>query len=84
MEKEIILNKLKLIAEPYVLDKERLNTYNEDTDFIKDLQINSANLVDIVLDIEDTFDIEIDDESMNKMVNVRDTITVIQNKLQAG
>lgn len=84
MEKEIILNKLKLIAEPYVLDKGRLDTYNEDTDFIKDLQINSANLVDIVLDIEDTFDIEIDDESMNKMVNVRDTITVIQNKLQAG
>ena len=84
MEKENILSTLKSIAEPYVLDKERLNTYNENTDFIKDLQINSANLVDIVLDIEDTFDIEIDDASMNRMVNVRDTIDVIQDKLQTS
>jgi acyl carrier protein len=36
------------------------------TDFISDLNINSANLVDIILDVEDHFKIHIDNESMEK------------------
>jgi len=45
------------------------------------LQINSANLVDVVLDVEDAFGIVIDNESMEKMINVKATLEIIETKL---
>jgi lactate dehydrogenase-like 2-hydroxyacid dehydrogenase len=41
------------------------------------LNINSANLVDIILDVEDHFKIHIDNESMEKMVDVKSTLEII-------
>ncbi|MDY8136100.1 acyl carrier protein [Aquimarina sp. 2201CG5-10] len=83
MTKEELLSKLKTIIEPYVQNQEGLQQLSEDTEFIKDLEINSANLVDVVLDVEDEFDIEIDNDAMDKMLNVKASIEVIQNKLAA-
>jgi len=37
--------------------------------------------VDVVLDIEDKYDIEIDNDSMDKMLNVKASLEVIQEKL---
>ncbi len=79
-EKEII-NKLKNIVEPYTQRKEGLNDFDLETDFLNDLEINSANLVDVILDVEDEFDIEIDNESMEGMLKVRDARDIIQKKL---
>jgi len=81
MAKEELLSKLKSIVTPYVQNKEALETLTEDTDFIKDLEINSANLVDVVLDVEDEFNIEIDNEAMEKMLTVKASIEVIETKL---
>ncbi|WP_024770212.1 MULTISPECIES: acyl carrier protein [Aquimarina] len=81
MTKEELLSKLKTIITPYVQNEEGLNTLTENTDFIKDLEINSANLVDVVLDVEDEFDIEIDNESMEKMLTIKASIAVIEDKL---
>ena len=57
MNREELISKLKVIVKPYVQDEEAFNNLTEDTDFINDLKINSANLVDVVLDVEDEFDI---------------------------
>ena len=76
-----LLAKLETIIKPYVQNQEGLQQLSEDTDFIKDLEINSANLVDIVLDIEDEFNIEIDNETMEKMLTVKASIQVIEDKL---
>lgn len=76
-----IINDLKEIITPYVDDKTALENISENTDFLTDLKINSANLVDIVLDIEEKFGITIDDASMNKMLTVKATIAVIEEKL---
>jgi acyl carrier protein/phosphopantetheinyl transferase (holo-ACP synthase) len=57
------------IINPTSIVKKVLKTL-ENTDFISDLNINSANLVDIILDVEDHFKIHIDNESMEKMVDV--------------
>jgi acyl carrier protein len=72
---------LTAIVKPYVQDQEAFLKLNEDTDFINDLKINSANLVDVVLDIEDKYDIEIDNESMESMLNVRASLAVIESKI---
>lgn len=81
MNKEEALQKLKDIVKPYVKDAALLENINENTDFIKDLNINSANLVDVVLDVEEVFDIEIDNESMEKMRDVKSALAVIEEKL---
>ncbi|MEP2936973.1 MAG: phosphopantetheine-binding protein [Gilvibacter sp.] len=83
MESQEIIETLKNIIEPYVQNIEAFKTLDQDTDFINDLGINSANLVDVVLDVEDAFDIVIDNESMEKMLDVRSSMAVIQQKLAA-
>lgn len=82
MSKEEIIAELKNIITPYSEETIALQSIDDDTDFLKDLKINSANLVDIVLDIEDRFNIEIDNDSMAKMLTVKATVDIIENKRQ--
>jgi acyl carrier protein len=77
------LNDLKTILEPYIRNQEAFKNLNESTHFINDLEINSANLVDVILDVEDKYDIEIDNDSMEKMQTVKDALEVIETKLKA-
>ena len=63
-------------------DQKAFENLSEETDFINDLKINSANLVDIILDVEDEYGIEIDNESMEKMLSVKSAIDIIEIKLQ--
>lgn len=80
-DKTQMINELKSIVKPYIQDEEAFANLNEDTDFINDLKINSANLVDIVLDVEDKYDIEIDNDSMDKMLNVKSAMAIITAKV---
>ncbi len=81
---ETMLSDLKGIIQPYIQNQEAFDNLTEATDFINDLKINSANLVDIVLDVEDKFDIEIDNDSMDRMLNVKAALEVIQEKLSTN
>jgi len=81
MSNEEIINKLKPIITTYAPVSAALDNLNKDSDFIKDLNINSANLVDIVLDVEEEFGITIDNTSMEKMLTVKASIEVIKEKL---
>ena len=81
MDKDEAIQKLKEIVKPYVKEANLLENINEDTDFINDLNINSANLIDVVLDVEEVFDIEIDADSMEKMRDVKSALAVIEEKL---
>jgi acyl carrier protein len=83
MEKSEIIARLKEIVTPYSKDTNALANINEESNFISDLKINSANLVDIVLDVEEAFDIEIDNDAMEKMLTVGASIDIVQNKLAA-
>ena len=81
MNREELITTLQKIVKPYVQDQEAFKNLSEETDFIKDLKINSANLVDIILDVEDEFDIEIDNSSMEKMLSVKAAMNIIKTKL---
>lgn len=83
MNRDEAIQKLKAIVKPYVKNEAALETINETTDFINDLNINSANLVDVILDVEEVFDIEIDADSMEKMRDVKSALAVIEGKLAA-
>lgn len=82
MDRNELITKLKAIIKPYTNNLEAYNNLDEDTDFIRDLNINSANLVDIILDIEEAFDIVIDNTDMEKMLNVKASVEIIESKLQ--
>lgn len=79
--KEELITKLKGIIKPYTTNTEAYDNLTIDTDFINDLNINSANLVDIVLDIEEAFDIVIDNTDMERMLNVKAAVEIIETKL---
>ena len=81
MTREEFITTLKKIVQPYIQDEEAFHNLTEDTDFINDLKINSANLVDVILEVEDEFDIEIDNDSMEKMLSVKAAIEIIESKL---
>lgn len=83
MENEVLILKLKTIIKPYIQDEDAFKNLSEDTDFVKDLKINSANLVDIILDIEDEFDIRLENEDMEKMLDVKSAMAIVNTKLNA-
>lgn len=80
MTREERIEKLKKIIKPYTNNAEAFEALNEDTDFINDLKINSANLVDIILDIEEVFDIVIDNAEMEQMLDVKAALAIIEAK----
>jgi acyl carrier protein len=82
MTREELITLVQKIVKPYIQDQEAFNNLSEETDFINDLKINSANLVDVILDVEDEFNIEIDNDSMNKMLSVKAALDIIQTKLK--
>ena len=81
MNKEETLASLKNIVKPFIKNQEAFDNLTEDTDFITDLKINSANLVDIILDIEDAFGISIDNQSMERMLTIKSALEIIETKL---
>ena len=76
-----IMDELKKLLTPYTEDKILLGGINEQTNLITDLRINSANLVDIIIDAESKYNIEIDLDSTEKMINVGSCIDVIIEKM---
>ena len=83
MEKQALIAKLKTIVEPYIQDEDAFKSLSENTDFVNDLKINSANLVDVILDVEDVFDIRIENVDMEKMLSVKAAMDIINEKLAA-
>ena len=81
MNKKETIEKLKSIVKPYIKNQEAFDNLNETTDFITDLQINSANLVDVILDIEEEFNIVIDNLSMERMLDIKSALEIIEKKL---
>ncbi|WP_142784616.1 acyl carrier protein [Changchengzhania lutea] len=81
MNKEELIVKLKSIVAPYIQDEVAFSNLSESTNFITDLKINSANLVDVILDVEDEFDIRIENDEMEQMTSVKAAMDIVTMKL---
>lgn len=53
---------------------------SEETNLQEDLDLNSFDVMNIVVDFEDLFNIQIPDEDTRKMLTVRDIIVYLQEK----
>lgn len=78
-----IHDKVISILEKYVFNKDIMDTATPDSNITKDLKINSARIVDIVLDIEDEFEIEIENKLLEQLQTIQDVINIIQQKVSA-
>lgn len=83
MTSEEIFNLLEPIITTYLPEDVSAKEINRKSDLTRELNINSAHLVDIILDIEDVFNIEFKNEDMEKLRNVDDAISLIQQKIAA-
>lgn len=72
---------LKGIIKIYLPEDVTVESITQQSHLINELNINSANLVDVVLDIEDHFDITIEDEEIEKMDTVESALQLIGAKV---
>jgi len=80
MEQKEVFDKVVTILKPFVKNPDALSTVAMETSILKDLKVNSARLVDVVLEIEDVFGIEVKDEDADKVKTVGDAVTLILAK----
>jgi len=82
MERPEILEKVRrMIAEKLGID---LDDVKEDANIIEDLGADSLDLVDIVMYVEDTFGIRVEDEELERIKTLKDIVDGIVKKLEGG
>jgi acyl carrier protein len=78
--KKDTLSTITDILKKYSFEKKKLENIQPEMKLIEDIKINSARIVDIVLDVEEEFDIEIDDDSLENLVSIQDLMDIIEKK----
>ncbi|MGH7818852.1 MAG: phosphopantetheine-binding protein [Candidatus Binatia bacterium] len=81
-EKEVYDKVVKILG-TYAKDKEALAKVSESTNILEELKVNSARLVDVVLQFEDEFGIEIADDDVDGIATVGDCVQLISQKAAA-
>jgi acyl carrier protein len=82
MATDTIFEQVVKILTPYVKNQEALDAVSADTHILDELKVNSARLVDVVLEFEDAFDIEIADEDVDSVETVGNAVELIRSKLE--
>ena len=83
-EKEIFNKFIDIIKSFARAESDTILNATKETHIIKDLKVNSARLVDIIIEAEDAFDIEIDDDDADAIRTIGDAIDVVRQKLGAA
>ena len=81
MTRDQIFSKVIEIVRPYAKNEDALESASEDTNILQDLKVNSARLVDVILEFEDEFEIEVEDEDADAVDTVGDAVALIAAKL---
>lgn len=75
----MVFEKVKgIIAEQLGISDDSIIT--AETSLMKDLEADSLDAVEIIMAIEDEFDIEIPDEDAEKFLNIGDIIKYVEEK----
>jgi acyl carrier protein len=80
MDQKEVLEKVVAILKPFAKNQEALSKVSLETSIMKDLKVNSARLVDVVLDIEEKFGIQVKDEEADKVRTVGDAVSLVLSK----
>jgi acyl carrier protein len=77
MDQKEVFEKVVGILKPFAKNKDALANVALETAIQKDLKVNSARLVDIVLELEEIFGIQVKDEDAEKVRTVGDAVNLV-------
>lgn len=77
MDQQQVMDKVVEIIRPFVKNDSALTSISMDTSLLKDLRVNSARLVDIVLEFEDAFGVAVSDDAADSVKTVGDAVALI-------
>ena len=77
MDEKEVFQTVVTILKPFVKNQEAFAKVGLDTYIQKDLKVNSARMVDIVLEVEERFDIQVKDEDADKVRTVGDAVRIV-------
>ena len=80
MEEQKIFEEFKNILRAYTKDPSLLEKATAETHILKDLKVNSARLVDIIIKCEDVFGTTIDDDEADRIATIGDAVALIRQK----
>lgn len=73
----MILEKVKsILSEQFDVEEDKITP---ETRLIEELGADSLDVVDLLMSIEDEFEIEVPDEEIENMKNVEDVVSYIKN-----
>jgi len=83
MERAKLLEELKTLMGEYMHDEDKVKLSNitDDTDFVSDLNMDSIDMVDVVIKAENKYGIEIKNETISKLNTVGKCLDVMQERL---
>jgi len=70
---------IQIVSEQMSVDKGEVS---RDTSFVNDLNADSLDTVELVMELEDEFDMTIPDEEAEKLKTVGEAVDYIQNHLE--
>jgi len=82
METNEIYDNIVSIVSKHARNEEALKTLSMETHILNDLKVNSARLVDIVLDFEDRFSMEISDDDADRISTIGDAVELVKNQVK--
>jgi acyl carrier protein len=77
MDRTQVFEQVIAILKPFTKAPDALAVAGMETSILGDLKINSARLVDVVLEIEDRFGFEVKDAEADKVRTVGDAVNLI-------
>jgi acyl carrier protein len=77
MDQKEVFDKVVAILKPFAKNQAALASVTVESSIQKDLKVNSARLVDVVLEIEERFGIQVKDEDADKVRTVGDAVNLI-------
>lgn len=84
MTEQEVFDKVVAILEPFAKNAAGVTGVQMTTSILKDLEVNSARLVDIVIELEDAFQIEVSDEDADNVRTVGDAVQLILKQKEAA
>ena len=63
------------------LEIEEVENIKPETSLMNDLEADSLDAVEVMMDIEDEFDIEIPDEDAEEFKNIKDIVSYVESKI---
>lgn len=82
MEKNQIITALKELVKPHLeyQDEEVIDQMDGSTELLNELGLDSVDLIEVVMDVEERFDIAIADEDIQNIRTLDDLVALIVSK----